>query len=80
MKPRTLKRIPNPFVAHNSGRARCLSDVAYGLGFVSYLIRRSRIPARSERGCVAELAKRSIWSVVDFAKKDREDAIPPERT
>lgn len=57
--------------------ARCLSDVACGLGFVSYLIRRSRIPARSEQVCVAKLAERSIWSVVASLKKDREDPTSP---
>jgi len=50
----------------NSGRARCLSDVACALTFVSCLASRSRIPARRESVCAVNLAKRWIRSVLAF--------------
>jgi len=70
----------NPAAARcNSGRARCLSDVACGLTFISSSARRSRIPARREQVYVINLVKLWIWSVLGSGKTDREDAIPPGR-
>jgi hypothetical protein len=76
---------PNPAVAVNSGRARCLSDVACGFTFISSWARRSRIPARRERVYVIDLVKRWIWSVLGFGKirqscRTRTRSLPGRRS
>jgi hypothetical protein len=55
------ERTFNPAVPRsNSGRARCLSNVACGLTFISSSARRSRIPARRDQVYVINLFKPRI--------------------